>query len=120
MAWAEKMAQELKKRDNPGMGPYIEGTVVSASPLKISIYDGAAILGEAQLRRVDPWMQCTAYQSCSPTRGATCDYSGGKVLANCAGCSQGKCLTPRPLLEGQEVLLIGRQVYYIIGVVTDA
>ena len=37
MAWAEKMAQELKKRDNPSMGPYIEGTVVSASPLKISI-----------------------------------------------------------------------------------
>ena len=59
MAWAEKMAQELKKRDNPSMGPYIEGTVVSASPLKISIYDGGAILGAEQLRRIDP-----CYQPC--------------------------------------------------------
>lgn len=109
MAWAEQMARELKKRNNPSMGPYIEGLVVSASPLKISIYDGAAILGAEQLLRVAPWMQCTAYQSCVP-----------KAQSGCTGCSQGKCLEPRPLLAGQKVLLIGQQVYYIIGVVADA
>lgn len=109
MAWAEKMAKELKKRDNPSMGPYIEGTVVSVSPLKISIYDGAAILGAEQLHRINPWMQCTAYLSCIP--GAQ---------SGCAGCSQGKCLEPRSLETEQKVLLIGRQTYYIIGVVTDA
>lgn len=108
MAWAEKMAKELKKRDNPSMSPFIEGTVVSASPLKISIYDGAAILGVEQLRRVDPWMQCTAYSSCAP-----------RTQSGCTGCSQGKCLKPRSLETGQKVLLIGRQTYYIIGVVTD-
>lgn len=109
MAWAEKMAQELKKRNNPSMGTYIEGTVVSASPLKISIYDGAAILGAEQLRRLDHWMQCTAYSSCAP-----------RTQSECTGCSEGKCLEPRALLTGQKVLLIGQQVYYIIGVVTNA
>lgn len=111
MAWAEKMAQELKKRDNPRMGPYIEGAVVSTSPLKISIYDGAAILGAEQLRRIDPWMQCGAYKACEWR------YN---VQMPCNGCSDGKCLTPCPLLKGQKVLLIGQQVYYIVGVVTDA
>ena len=88
MAWAEKMARELKKRDNQSMGPYIEGTVVSTSPLRVSIYDGAAILPQAQLRRIDPHLS-----------------EAGSMAE---------------LAAGQKVLLIGQQIYYIIGVVTDA
>lgn len=105
------MAKELKKRDNQSVGPFIEGTVVSASPLRISIYDGAAILPVEMLKRVDPWMQCTAYQSCALRNN---------LETPCNGCADGNCLEPKALTVGQKVLLIGKQVYYIVGVVTDA
>lgn len=120
MAWAEKMAKELKQRNNPTMPTFFTGKVVSASPVIVSAFDGQVMLQGAQLRRVDPWMQCTAYQACSPSGGATCDWDGGKVLANCAGCSHGKCLELRPLTVGQEVALAGNQVYFILGVVSNS
>lgn len=118
MAWQERMARELKQRNNPTLPVFFTGKVVSASPLTISAFGGNVMLSGGQLRRVDPWMQCTAYESCSPTGGATCDHSGRKALADCAGCAQGKCLVPRPLQVGQEVALAGSQTYFILGVVT--
>lgn len=117
MSWEHRMAKQLKQRDNPTLPTFFTGKVVSASPLTVSAFDGQVMLKAPQLRRLDPWLQCTAYKSCSPKGGANCHYDGGKVLSNCAGCGQGKCLELRPLEVGQEVALAGNQVYYILGVV---
>lgn len=117
MAWSEQLAAEFKRRNNPRIPQYLIGTVVSAQPLKVSVYDGSVILQGDQLKRVDPWLQCTAYRGCTPKTGATCDWSGGKVLQNCAGCDQGRCIELRPLEVGQEVALVGDQTYILLGVV---
>lgn len=119
MSWEHKFARELKDRDNPTLPTFFTGKVVAVSPLTVSAFDGQVMLQPPQLLRVDPWLQCTAYKNCSPKGGATCDYDGGKVLANCTGCAQGKCLELRPLEVGQKVALVGDQVYYILGVVKE-
>lgn len=36
MAWQERMARELKQRNNPTLPVFFTGKVVSASPLTIS------------------------------------------------------------------------------------
>lgn len=105
MAWEHRLAKQFKFRDNPRREPYLIGTVVSASPLKISIYGGEAFLEEARLRRADPYLRCGAKEACSPAK------------TGCTGCGDGCCLEPRPLEVGQRVALVGEQTYLILGVV---
>ena len=119
MSWDHQLAKEIKSRDNPKLPNFFTGKVVSTSPLTVSAFDGAVMLKGAQLKRVDPWLKCSACQSCTPKNGANCDYDGGTVLSPCNGCSLGNCIGLRDLQVGQTVALAGEQVYFILGVVVD-
>ena len=92
MAWEHKIAQELKKRNNPSFPPYLTGEVLSPvrtedpetqeytyeGPLIISIYDGRARLQADNL----------------------------VVLQHCG-----------QLYKGQTVALLGEQKFIVLGVV---
>lgn len=119
MSWEHLLAKEIKNRDNPMLPNFFTGTVVSTSPLTVSAFDGAVMLKGAQLKRVDPYLKCSACQSCTPQSGATSHFDGGTVLHSCSGCSQGNCIQLRALQVGQTVALAGEQVYFILGVVVD-
>ena len=91
MSWEQKLARQFKDRDNPMKAPYTDGEVVSADPLKVSIYDGAVLLEGEALRRLDPFV-----------------WNG----------SQGGAFPLKALEAGQRVLLLGDQVFTILGVLT--
>lgn len=116
MGWEHKIARELKQRDNPNIPNYIIGTVVGAEPLRVSIYDGKVVLSGKQIKRIDPWVRCTAKDNgCTPQLGAP--LAG---MPPCRGCvmngKAGECLEPRPLQVGQQVVLVGDQTYVVLGV----
>lgn len=89
MSWEHILARQLKDRDNPTVPRYLEGEVVSATPLKIAIYDGSALLEGEALRRVDPLV-----------------WAG----------QEGSPFPLKPLEVGQKVLLLGEQSFVILGV----
>ena len=92
MAWEHKLAQELKKRNNPTFPPYMTGSVISPvmktdpltglvtyeGPLLVTIYDGKVRLKEDNL----------------------------VVLQHCG-----------MLHNGQTVALLGEQRFIVLGVV---
>ena len=44
MTWDYKLAKEFKKRNNKEIDEAVIGTVISASPLSISLFNGSVIL----------------------------------------------------------------------------
>ena len=105
MSWEHDIAKQIKKRDNPALPVYLEGMVASAEPLVISVFGGQVMLREGQLRRVDPLMLWSPWETCP---------RGVKGDGTCGACGSGKCIEPRPLEVGQKVALVGQQTYFIL------
>lgn len=97
MSWDYDFAREFKKRDNKDIDEAIIGTVISASPLSISLFKGSVILNNSN---------SYICSNLSLING-TCTIEG----------KTGTCVIDRSLKAGDKVLCIpsnSGQTYFII------
>lgn len=97
MSWAYKFAQELKVRNNKDIDEAIIGTVISANPLSISLFNGLVILNNSN----------SYICSNLGILNGTCTVDG----------KTGTCTIDRSLKVGDKVLCVpsnSGQTYFII------
>lgn len=97
MGWDYDLAMEFKKRNNKEIDEPIIGTVVSATPLTISIYNGAVLLNNTNS------YVCTGLSILT----GTCEVDG----------KTGTCTIDRSLKVNDKVLCVPSnkgQTYFII------